>query len=73
MGKRKLDEEDRTKNIYIKHEETRVMALEIIEMWVQVFSHDSKPGNQFQRSLESFCETRVRKQAISTSEGALSR
>lgn len=44
-------------NIYIKHEETRVMALEIIEMWIKVFSHDSKPGNQFRRSLESFCET----------------
>ena len=44
-------------NIYIKHEETRAMALEIIKMWIKIFSHDSKPGNQFQMSLESFCET----------------
>ena len=47
----------REENVYIKHEETRAMALEIIEMWIKIFLHDSKPGNQFRRSLESFCET----------------
>ena len=48
----------REQDIYKRHEETSVMALEIRGMWIKICLHDSKPGDQFQRSLESFCETR---------------
>lgn len=42
---------------YLKQEEIGSGALEISKMLIKIDLRDSNPGNKFQRSLESFCET----------------